>query len=86
MSSSEGIFRIAIEKDGEIIFVDRTKEEALYQARWGTYGPNGTDPLKYVRLIDCSTDHLTNILRTQHQIEPSTRYIINEILKMRNAA
>lgn len=30
-------------------------------ALWGTYGPTGKDPLKYVRLIDCSTDHLKKI-------------------------
>ena len=33
---------------------------------WGTYGLNGDQPLKWVRLIDCSTDHLQAILRQPH--------------------
>lgn len=32
---------------------------------WGTFGPEGKNPLKIVRLIDCSTDHLQKILDTQ---------------------
>lgn len=37
-------------------------------ARWGTFGPSGNDPLKWVKLIDCSTEHLEAILKTQHHI------------------
>lgn len=32
-------------------------------ACWGTFGPTGKDTLKYVRLIDCSTEHLLNIMK-----------------------
>ena len=34
----------------------------LYE--WGTYGPNGDQPLKYVKLCDLSDDHIENILST----------------------
>ena len=80
----DNMIRVAIaESNGNPINVYRVKEEAVYHAVWGTYGPNGDEPLKYVRLIDCSTDHLRNILRTQKQIDPSTRDIINKIFDMR---
>ncbi len=46
-------------------------------AKWGTYGPNGTDPLKYVRLIDCSSEHLVKIRQqtSQNSNHPYTLYI-----------
>ncbi len=37
-------------------------------ARWGTFGPSGNEPLKWVKLIDCSTEHLEAILQTQPHI------------------
>ena len=53
-------------------------------AEWGTFGPNGDQPLKFVRLIDCSTDHLRKICQ---QIGPDADYwqIISHILKQRNS-
>lgn len=41
-------------------------EEARAKVLWGTYGKSGREPLKYVRLIDCSDEHLRNIQRTQN--------------------
>jgi len=35
---------------------------------WGTYGKSGKEPLKWVKLGDCETEHLQAILRTQPQI------------------
>lgn len=34
--------------------------------QWGTYGPKGDQPLKWVRLGDCETAHLEAILRGHH--------------------
>ena len=37
---------------------------------WGTYGKSGKDPLKFVRLDECTTNHLKNIyinLREKHR-------------------
>ena len=58
---------------------------------WGTYGKSGRDPIKYVRLCDCETDHLQNILKTEKHLYvdyPAQNYILNairEILKFRKA-
>lgn len=52
------------------------------QAIWGTRGVDGTDPLKYVHLVDCSTKHLEAILDI-NTIGESYRNIINFILKNR---
>lgn len=54
-----------------------------YEAKWGTYGKNGDEPLRYVRLVDCSTEHLMSILRTERQIEENYVTIIKEILSDR---
>jgi hypothetical protein len=56
-------------------------QEAKEKAVWGTFGKGGVEhcnehcngacnkhPLRVVRLIDCSTEHLQAILRTQYQI------------------
>jgi hypothetical protein len=46
-------------------------------AMWGTFGKGGVEhcggtcplhQLKWKRLVDCDTEHLQAILRTQHQI------------------
>jgi hypothetical protein len=50
---------------------------------WGTYGKSGKEPLKWVRLIDCSTEHLKAILNTQKQISGEYRETIQFILKER---
>jgi hypothetical protein len=59
-------------------------EAAKSQAMWGTYGKSGVEPLRMVKLVDCETDHLLEILRTQHHIR-RTDYetIIRSILKDR---
>lgn len=52
---------------------------------WGTKGPNGDKPYKEVRLVDCSTEHLKNILRTEAQITPLTALVIMAILLERDS-
>jgi hypothetical protein len=37
-------------------------EEHMGKITWGTYGKDGKQPLKFVKLIDCETDHLLAIL------------------------
>lgn len=58
-------------------------EAAKKTAEWGTCGKDGFHPLVYVRLIDCSTEHLQAILRTQHHISDDYRMIILGILSGR---
>jgi hypothetical protein len=52
---------------------------------WGTYGKDGGDSCKEVKLIECETEHLKNILRTQPQITSFTTLVIMAILMERNA-
>ena len=51
---------------------------------WGTFGKDGKSPFKWVRLGECSNEHLEAILRTQHQISDDYRKAINSILEYRN--
>ncbi len=50
---------------------------------WGTYGLYGDQPLKWVPLFECTTEHLQAILRTQLCISRSTQLLIIEILNDR---
>lgn len=55
-------------------------EYKVEQAIWGTRGFEGSQPLEYVHLKDCATDHLLNILNTQNINEDLIliiKYIIN---------
>lgn len=54
---------------------------------WGTYGKDHNEPLSWVRLSDCSTEHLKAIKETQPQIA-NTKYetAINYILIKRSNA
>ena len=64
-------------------------------AIWGTNGPDGDQPTKYINLIDASGNHLTNILLLlkirweRRGISPDKDWnlieIIEYILKNRNA-
>ena len=57
---------------------------SMYDAKWGTYGPPGRrHELRCVRLIDCSTEHLLEILKTQPQLTKEYRSFIGDILKQR---
>lgn len=51
---------------------------------WGTYGPKGDQPRRWVPLKECETDHLQAILRTQpHVYGTIMEKIIKHILKER---
>ena len=54
-------------------------EYEVSQAIWGTRGINGDESIKFVNLIDCSTEHLNVILHTQ-KITDNYKKIINHIL------
>jgi hypothetical protein len=57
--------------------------DAVKAHTWGTLGPDGQSPLKQIRLIDASTDHLENIIATQGNISEITRRVILRILRDR---
>lgn len=59
-----------------------TVDDLKKKVMWGTYGKFGEEPLKWVRLIDCSTDHLQAIISTQPHINAVSgfREVINQII------
>jgi len=52
-------------------------------AAWGTRGKSGVEPLRYVLLKDCDTDHLQAILENCGYISSDYRVIIKSILSDR---
>jgi hypothetical protein len=62
---------------------DTTFIEAKKKMTWGTYGKPQKWPIEFVRLMDCSTNHLEAILKTQRQIIDLTRLVIESILEDR---
>lgn len=63
--------------------VDSTFLEAKYKLKWGTYGKKRDQAIEWVRFVDCSTNHLQAILRTQKQIPGVAKLIIESILRDR---
>ena len=59
------------------------EDEMVSNLLWGTYGINGDQPLKYVRLKDCETSHLKAILTNCRNIPDYVRNVINIILEKR---
>lgn len=57
--------------------------EMVSNLLWGTYGIDGNQPLKYVKLKDCETSHLKNILTNCRNIPDYVRNVINIILEKR---
>jgi len=48
--------------------------------KWGTYGKDSKGPLKVVRICECDSDHLLNILSSQTHTKPLCRAVIKRIL------
>lgn len=49
---------------------------------WGTYGKSGKEPLRYVKLCECSTEHLNEILKIG-ELSLVVKLCIQKILKER---
>ena len=58
-------------------------EEARDNYHWGTYGKDGKQPLRYVRVLDCDTAHLQAILSTQGNLSPLLKKLITDELQRR---
>jgi len=50
---------------------------------WGTRGPNGDQPLTYVKLADMTTDHIEACLETQDTMYPQIRTAMENELSHR---
>lgn len=58
---------------------ESSAEEVMDKLVWGTYGPKGDQPLKWVFLKECSTDHLQAILKVPN-LSPIVKFAIDGIL------
>ena len=72
--------------------LDRSMQHQKQNLQWGTYGKGGAEhcagrcplhQLTWKKLIDCDTDHLQAILRTQHHIPLLYSVVIGSILEDR---
>lgn len=50
----------------DTVLSDKEIEILKYVVKWGTYGKGGNEPLRMVRLIDCSSENLVNIIENLH--------------------
>lgn len=58
-------------------------EEAIGEITWGTYGPDGKQPCKYIPLKDLDTEHLENILIFMSHPRPVMKKLLLYVLKKR---
>ena len=66
------------------LWSDSPFEEVCQKILWGTYGPKGDQPRRWVPLKECETEHLQAILRTQlHVYGGVVERVIKHILKER---
>lgn len=62
------------------VYSDDAHEKKRESFRWGTYGPNGDQPRKWVLLRDLTTPHIEAILDTQWHLPEHIRdMFIDEI-------
>lgn len=66
------------------LWEDSPFEDVCQKMLWGTYGPKGDQPRRWVPLKECETEHLQAILRTQpHVYGTVIERVIKHVLKER---
>lgn len=66
------------------LYTDSPFELVVERLLWGSYGKNGDQPLRWVPLKECETEHLQAILKTQlHVYGGVVERVIKHILKER---
>lgn len=66
---------------------DPTEQElelACGLLKWGTYGKEGDQPLKFITIKDMETDHIEAVLENVRSIHPVYRMCMNNELKLRS--
>lgn len=66
-----------------VIYDNDPIESSMKKLIWGTYGKSGKEPLKIVKLFDCESEHLNNILKNMTMISDYTKINILHILEYR---
>lgn len=73
--------------DGEFIdlcvYDDDSHEVKRDRFTWGTYGKNGKDEFKRVKLKNMSNDHIQAIIDTQHHIARHVKQLLSDELAHR---
>ncbi len=68
----------------ELSFDDNaTVLEQFDKQLWGTFGPNGDQPLKYILLRDAEVDHLQKILQNGQSLTKRLKSLIQLILQLK---
>jgi hypothetical protein len=71
------------------IGADPTEEEHKMAAgilKWGTYGKEGDQPLKFITIKDMETDHIHAVLENVRAIQPALRLCMVNELKYRKSS
>lgn len=65
---------------------DDPHEDIRRVVKWGTYGKNGDEPLKYVRIADLDPYHLRAIVDTQQKtMRPALAKVMQDEVEYRDA-
>ena len=65
------------------VTLDDPHEVVREALTWGTYGPNGDQPLSYIKLCDMETDHIRACLKNTPNMYPQFRIAMENELKHR---
>ena len=78
--------RFSANGDEEMLTVtsDDSHEVIREAVKWGTYGKDGDEPLRYVTIADMSSEHLEACLYTQESMSQSIRKVMKDELEYRN--
>lgn len=68
------------------VYSDHPHEMIRLFVKWGTYGKNGDEPLKYVRIADLDPYHLRAIVDTQQKtMRPALAKVMQDEVEYRDA-
>lgn len=84
----ESLHRSYSDRDWEElpVYSDATHEEIRQGFYWGSYGPDGEQPLQFAPLCELTTEHIESILRTQKQLPEWRLAIFLNELEFRRAS
>jgi hypothetical protein len=74
--------RCSVNDDQDIIEItlDDPHEVVREHVIWGTYGKNGDQPLRYIKLSEMTNDHIKAVVETQAMMYPQNkRAMMNEL-------
>ena len=61
------------------VYSDDPFEKKRLGVEWGTRGKNGDEPLRFVRICDMSSDHISAVLRTQDLSQAYRELFLSEL-------